>query len=1027
MGAGGTGINNTGLGTAQATVLINTNGIKNATLMFNAMGKAGKNAAAEIAAELNKKMQIQNAETAVMRTQLQIVNQKIAAEKQAITVAQQASKAALDSAEKQLAAIRKVIAQQRYQNEKMGVPLNQGTAPNVVQAGLLAAKINQQKVANMAANNAAQQSLSLLNLESQALAKNVAQRQNQTAKLKETITAKQQEANAYRQTTREYFEAIAAMAALSAAGAKVFNIGTTGAGFLEQQQIAFNALTGSQENGIALMKQLQKASADLKIPFNDIVVATRTILPTLEGSTEQLSKQLDIIRRVNTMNPKQGIASAAFSVNEALVAGGTDLRSISQRFNISKGIFRDEFAKSNNDFWVALDKTLDRMGATQTAAEEMGDAWTNSVNMAKDALTQLLAEGFLPIIKTMTPYLHMFTGWVQSLKQSQKETLGIAAGFSSILAIGTPVLFFLGKWMGMLRDIGKEAWKVATAIAASQGGKTALKLGIYGAAAYGGLMVGNEINNQIRGVKGQDPKSLSDVLQPVKDLLFTAVTYIVKGFFAAGLAVMYFQRALMQANVAIRTWVRDLTATFGGQTEYMQKGLDKAQKALDIYNKAMDSENVDRAINIVMSPLKSLMYGGGASSGGASNNNRYSRPGKLEGYNTEQSDIIYDYFRSVEKMERDYAKDSLSAERSFGQQRAQTIRDHNQDLLREQEDYLRNRFRLEHEYQKSVQSVVSDYNKQVAEWNADFAEKEAELRSDSNDKIKEINEDYEKDRLKRERQHKENLMQAAAMLDAKAVWEEQKSFARANKEAMEDRDEQLEDEKDKLQERIDEDKKAHEEQLQEAKEAHIERLNDMAKEHEDRKALEDEDRRIRLERQQADFSQQLADQQAAFAQQQADRALQHAEEKKALEENMREQLLAQGVFGTTWLKNQTLWQEQSLKKFQQWFTDMARTFEGPLTKEEAEKRAKEKAEADKVPGFFTGFASGGYVSKSGLALLHQGERVQSASKTMSGGWGNRGNVFEKGAIVVNAAPGMDEKRLAQLVVDKMELAFERMS
>ena len=942
------GIGNTGLGTAVANVIIKTSSMQAATQIGIALGKQITAGQAAAAASINRTIAVQQQQTATMKQSLQVLNANIAAYKAYNNAATATNSRVLNGMIQQQAAMRQNIA-------------------------------NQVQATSTLRNSATAQGL---------------------------LTNKTQESN------RAYAQATTDLLAMGAAAAIVFNTGVNAAGFLEQQQVAFASIAGSLEGGIALVNRLKKASADLKIPFNETVMAVRTILPTMEGNTDQLEKQLDIMRRLVSINPIQGMSGAGFSINEYMVSGGGDPRSLRGRFNIPSGILADELKKSSGDMWKALDTTLDRMRVTTEMADQMGMTFVNSMMMAKDATVQLMAEGFDPLIKKATPKLLGYSEWIQGIKQSNKESVIWYSSLVAIAAIATPIISLLGRWVGMMKNV-----VTATLAAAVASGKWAFANkaaiatgGVYAGAAVVGAYAGKFIGNQVQRATGQKESTWSEMSETAMKLLFIIVTGIVENAAMLGKGLLLAVAGLLDFNAALRYALADLLDKLGlDSTGQTQKGDEFTRASADTRSKAYNFGSRENIITL-LKPIYENMF--------VTNNNtsnvstpKFGSRVRSGGMNTDQQDTVFQYFQDLDSMTSKHYSDVVDAERQFGQQRADTVAQYGQQMVREEEDFQRSRLRAEQDFTRSVELMNRDSSRQEAEWNQDLADTLAEINIDSNDELKEIQTNYNKDREERDRQHKNRLMEAAAMLDAKAVWEEQNSYSEANRKAEDDYNDQLSKESEKRAERIQDEIDSHDKRIAESRLADAQRLSDMQENFTRQKALEDEDRAIKLVRSASDHAQQLTKMDIQQAEKMLQIDKQFIAEKIALEQKFREELKSNALFGTTWLKNQQMWQDEAIRRFGLFFKDITDTMlgkMGPLTEQEM---AERKASSDnQIPSFITSFSD--YIPLPETIIKPPPERF---TKSVN---------VNKGAIVVNTSTGMSEEKVGNIIMEKLMLTFE---
>jgi hypothetical protein len=214
-----------------------------------------------------------------------------------------------------------------------------------------------------------------------------------------------------------------------------------------------------------------------------------------------------------------------------------------------------------------------------------------------------------------------------------------------------------------------------------------------------------------------------------------------------------------------------------------------------------------------------------------------------------------EFNRDIEKVMEDSNKRQIEAEQDL----ADTLDRMRRDAGRQQARWLR-------DFNKSIEDNNEDAAKRVGKENEDFAEDQAEAKKDSNDKIADLEADYEDDREKALRSHNDTIMEAAAHLDAWAIFNEQRRFAREEKEADKAHQKDIKDEQDALQAKLDEQRKGHEEQL-----------DDIRTANEDRNQAEKEAYDQRVADANEALEQQIDDQIAAAAKEKDERDAQDAE------------------------------------------------------------------------------------------------------------------------------------------------------
>ena len=510
-----------------------------------------------------------------------------------------------------------------------------------------------------------------------------------------------------------------------------------------------------------------------------------------------------------------------------------------------------------------------------------------------------------------------------------------------------------------------------------------------------------------------------------------------------------------------------------GQIRSQQNVLAKANEGLAFARQTGNDAEITRMTGIVkqvtqeLAQLKAqLMVASGAAARfgagldlGALNRMvpvRGSAPGRT--FTTEQTDAIKQWSRDVADLERQAGAARLDATRQYESQRADAIRDYGQQVAREEADFARTRARAfrdhqqqlsdmaadaakreadaERSYVESVADVLEEAAKRQTKAQSDYNERVAELRADGNERLTELEDRYNKDRERAQQDHRDRLMSAAARLDAVAVFEEQRNYKRQQQDAADSYEEQRKKTLDALNKQLADLKENYDERNAEAKAADAERLSDMREAFilqrdearqdaaqrladaqeafAQRLADEDADRAIQAQRRAEDHAQQLAQLAQAQAERMAKIDDQTAREKKALEEQFLEELSSLGLHNENWLKIQEERQKQSLEMWEKYWDALEKRFavQGPKTQAQTP-----------APAFPDSFATGGWVQRSGLAMVHSGEYVlnRQQSAAMAGGMSRNITV---GDIYVTPLPGMDTDALAVAVRRELMAALE---
>ena len=794
------------------------------------------------------------------------------------------------------------------------------------------------------------------------------------------------------------------LAGIGILGGVISAVGIKTAASFEEAAVMLRGMTGGIEQANKLVADLRKQAAAAGLPFADMLQVARRLLPTFEGNTKELERWYDIVKRVAVLNQQEGVSGAAFSINEAITSGGRDLVSLVERFNISRAQIRAELANNGNDFFAALDKVLNRMGITTQTAEDMAKTFNASFRVAKDAALQLLAEGFTPLIQMMTPLLQQSAEWLATLRQTNPQVALLGAGLATVAVVGAPTLLLFNQ----LVEAGQKLQALGI-------------LGALGRAGLGGLAVGAGVGlgigatNAIGRATGNEQMAgagLSDLFLTIRKLIsnmgfvISEITLMIRTGLVRALqafisTIASFNNALggMLNRIGASLPARlggDLFSSAGASLQGMAAMGEDANAQLDAFVKRFTKENRAGLRSFI-----EMMVPGTFTSAGPGRANT-ANTDYAGGFDAAQKKAIEAWAKGIQEIERQAAQARLDATRQYEQQRTQAIAQHELQIARDAEDFARNRARAIAAHERQIADIREDAARREAEWQRDFNERTAKIREDSGERIAKIEKDFAKDRERAQRDHRDRLMDAAARLDAVAVVNEQKQFAKQQKDADEAHTERLTTERENLAERLAEEEKSHKKRLDTAREADTRRLADMQEAFALQQAQEDEDREIRLQRQADDFErqQELAAQAQAERLAQIDR--QAAEQRRALDESFIEELNQLGIHRDAWLREQDAQQKASLELFKQFWIEFGKLFPndpGPI----------QGPRPNAFPNSWAELGVGSaWSARSGAAVAASGGSTRNVS-------------FAPGSIVVNGAAGQSEDVLARAVRREMEL------
>jgi hypothetical protein len=435
------------------------------------------------------------------------------------------------------------------------------------------------------------------------------------------------------------------------------------------------------------------------------------------------------------------------------------------------------------------------------------------------------------------------------------------------------------------------------------------------------------------------------------------------------------------------------------------------------FTKSLNELRAAQARAFGVSVPRGLVDTSGLESGGSFGKTRFTEAPRLgagaHGVSTELSDLLRTRNDELAEIDKNAAEARLDTTRQYEEQRTSTIRQYEQTIAREAEDFARSRARAEQQLQRSILDIRADTIKREAEQTEELArqiadsrlesdERIADARADAAKRLTDIEENYQRNRERAERSHRERLLTAAGRLDAVAVREEQRRFAQEAKDAKEAHDDQRSDLQEQLQKRIADEREnldkrikqandAAQRQLEDARDADEERIKDMQADFAERIKIEDEDRAIRLERMAQDHNDQLGEmarQHSLRLQQIADHA---REERQQNQEQFNIALNELGLQTDAWIK-------ENQRVTNQIILDWTRVH-GTV--------------AQQAAALLNLVSQGGsHPSNADPYINRQLPMSSSGSIAPSG---SRSVVVQPGAIQISVPPGMNQEWVGQIV------------
>ncbi len=701
--------------------------------------------------------------------------------------------------------------------------------------------------------------------------------------------------------------------AVGAVGGLATAFGLGAARDLRNYTVAFRTLLGTQEQAEEVMHTLTNTANEFGLELEGVLQLGRALMPILEGNTDELDEWVKRAALLRSIFPAAQRGAETRAIAEFL-AGQT--MSLQRLFNIPPAMILEAQA-AFSDYGSQLDFILARMGATEEGAREMADSFQG----LKNELKLTAAVGFTPLFNSMQSNVREFREWLEMVRETSPETLELGANLLGIVAVGAPLLLFINQLVTALQrlKIASIAVGATRLFSGTMGGAAGAIGGAAGAASVGALL---GLGLSVPIVRGLGRTGIFGE-QDVSDF----------GLMDAAEALLSVPDVIREqlARIAPQTFAHAPSPVTQADIEAAQR----IQAGGSLFGPIGGAGTVEAGIG---GPLP--------------------------------VDLIQEWAQSIEDIERDANEQRLSQTQNYEQQRSETIANYERTIAREAEDFARQRARQEAQLAADIADIRADAIEREAEWQAEYVENIADIRADANERIAELEEDYARQRERAQRDHRDNLLSAAARLDAAAVAEEQRRFARQGQDAEESYRDRLETEQENLQERIEQEQESHEKRLRQFREADEERIRDLQEAVVEQRRIEDEDRAIRLQRLAEDHQNELIEMDVQHQQRLDQIARQAQQEREQLDQAFQEQLAQEDLATQAFLTQQKLRQNAALRLFNEWWDEI----NGVIR--EATAGLATGGAMDRGGGTtMERFARGGLVERTGLAFVHAGEYV----------------------------------------------------
>jgi hypothetical protein len=637
--------------------------------------------------------------------------------------------------------------------------------------------------------------------------------------------------------------------AVASAGAAAFAVqGLRSADSINALRIRFTGMLGSQEKAEKLMGEIGKRARELGQPMRAAQEAAAALLPQLNNNVDALKTYMALASRLSTLNQGEGLQGASFAIREAISSGGTDLVSLAERFNISKKQLREEIQKAKDSgldettaFATALDKVLNKMGVTEQVAAELAGGFSNQLRVAMEEVNLAAGEMFGPLLKDIVPVIQGFSTWLADLRQTNPELLRVAAAGTLIVAAISPLSFVLSRVIssfGLLKTAGTAAFgAIKTAATAGLGvlkdfkNNVALKdaglgtkLGVGAAAIGAGVVLGGQVTKGLAdaGVqggdfdrirKGEDPLAIAgERFKQVIVILVAALIEVGRGIAKAGAFLFNAFDQVLNAIKLGATYIKEgflrITSAFGqvliaigqllaqipGQEQngLLLAGLETVRRTtFDMTDLFLERDKLQKRLSEgfalpaeTEASIDAAFDQLGGSVIGGLNDFFFPKADRAGEMIKQQLGRLGDDL--VEGAESMFSDDMIDAWGEFQDELKKIEADAQKEREEELSKHEKDKTKLEADQLQKRTEALDDFNRKQAEGQTKLGWDILDLQADFEEKEKEAERKFRQEEKKSRREHRLNLLKAAAALDGRAIYLEQQRFKDQQKEREKD-------------------------------------------------------------------------------------------------------------------------------------------------------------------------------------------------------------------------------------------------
>jgi hypothetical protein len=528
----------------------------------------------------------------------------------------------------------------------------------------------------------------------------------------------------------------------------------------------FKGLAGSAEGASAVMQRVRDLSQSMNISLGQALQTTQLFLPVLAKSGRgigELEHVVDIARRLSASVPDMGVMTgprgAAIALAE-LQAG--NYQSLLRRFNIGAQQLNETLAEVGGDPIEALDLYLNRLGYTTEVALASTKTMQTGWERVRDAVLDLADRALGPLLdKFVIPGLNKLADFAMALGAIADRAKDLFGQFGGA-----------GGFMGAVHDFSESILNApAKALAPIL---TSL------IANFNNLDANTVTTGEIIKLVGEN---LVNYTVPA----FSTLAYVILNanatFTKLAVIVAYFGVELLEfaAQIAQLTGNRNFAQIY-------QDAADRLRDIAVIWNDSIPVyEEAARAAALAGLSLQQAIEearSGTLPQGGTDVN--------LPNVTTQENDLTellddWDEFNEQRaKIERDTDDKIIDARKDYQLRATRDTEEFTRKLAREEEDFNIKRARAAEKLARDVADVQGDLNRKIGDIRRDAEKDQLEAQQQVNRDLEKDHEDHLLTMRRMQEDHDEKISDAAARLDAVAIINENRKYAKDRRRAEED-------------------------------------------------------------------------------------------------------------------------------------------------------------------------------------------------------------------------------------------------